>query len=116
MAAFQLPWLPEHLGPRVFPQRDDPRYREAWAQPGALTSMVNYYRAMTPRTRISVVTAPTRVIWGERDPYLGPELAEPARADVPNLERVFRLDTSHWVQHEAPEEVTRLLAEFFALP
>ena len=25
---------------------DDPRYREAWAQPGALTAMFNYYRAM----------------------------------------------------------------------
>ena len=24
-------------------------YREAWAQPGALTAMFNYYRAMTPQ-------------------------------------------------------------------
>ena len=47
MGAFQLPWLPEFLGPKVFPQSDDPRYREAWAQPGALTAMFNYYRAMT---------------------------------------------------------------------
>jgi pimeloyl-ACP methyl ester carboxylesterase len=35
---------------------------------------------------------------------------------VPNLERVIRLDTSHWVQQEAPEEVTRLISEFFSLP
>jgi pimeloyl-ACP methyl ester carboxylesterase len=115
MGAFQLPWLPEVLGPRVFPQRHDPVYRAAWAQPGALTAMVNYYRAITPRTRIAPVHAPTRVIWGRRDAYLIPEVAEPARTDVPNLERVIRLDTSHWVQHEAPEEVTRLLAEFFSL-
>ena len=83
--------------------------------------MLNYYRALsreTPRgaeRRIRTVHAPTRVIWGERDRYLGPELAEPHRADVPNLERVIRLDTSHWVQHEAPDEVAALLVEFFSL-
>ncbi|HWK27841.1 MAG TPA: alpha/beta fold hydrolase [Solirubrobacter sp.] len=113
--AFQLPWLPERLAPHVLPQRRHPRYREAWAQPGALTAMLNYYRALSPRTRIAAVTAPTRVIWGERDRYLLPSLAEPSRADVPHLERVIRLDTSHWVQHEAPEAVTGLLAEFFSL-
>jgi pimeloyl-ACP methyl ester carboxylesterase len=116
MGVFELPWLAEFLGPRVFPFKDDPHYREAWAQPGALTAMCNYYRAMTPRTRISPVTAPTRVIWGAHDRYLIPELAEPPRSEVPQLERVIVLATSHWVQHEAPEEVTRLLAEFFALP
>ncbi len=81
--------------------------------------MVNYYRAlgrMTPRSaeRLRPVAAPTRVIWGTRDRYLGPGLAEPHRADVPNLERVIRLDTSHWVQHDAPGQVADLLGEFFA--
>jgi pimeloyl-ACP methyl ester carboxylesterase len=60
------------------------------------------------------VEAPTRVIWGERDRALGRELAEPHRSDVPNLERVVRLpEASHWVQHDEPAEVSRLLAEFF---
>ena len=60
------------------------------------------------------VQAPTLVIWGERDRYLGAELAEPERADVPNLERVVRLpDASHWVQHDEPERVGQLLVEFF---
>ena len=55
------------------------------------------------------------VIWGERDEYLGRELAEPDRADVPNLERVARLpDASHWVHHDEPERVGRLLIEFFS--
>jgi pimeloyl-ACP methyl ester carboxylesterase len=116
MALFQLPWLPERLGPKVFPHHDDPLYREAWDQPGALTAMLNYYRAMTPRMEILPVLAPTRVIWGEHDTYLTPDIAEPPHAEVPNLERVIRLDTSHWVQHEAPEEVTRLISEFFSLP
>jgi pimeloyl-ACP methyl ester carboxylesterase len=116
MGFFQLPLLPELLGPKVFPYHDDPHYREAWAQPGALTAMLNYYRAISPGTRITRVEAPTRVIWGRNDPYLELSLADPPRKDVPNLERVVVLDTSHWVQHEAPEEVTRLLASFFSLP
>jgi pimeloyl-ACP methyl ester carboxylesterase len=116
MGFFQLPFVPELLGPKVFPQRDDPRYREAWAQPGALTAMLNYYRAIRPGLPITRVDAPTRVIWGRRDPYLELSLAEPPRDLVPNLERVVVLDTSHWVQHEAPEEVARLLAGFFSLP
>jgi epoxide hydrolase 4 len=37
------------------------------------------------------IKAPTLVIWGEGDRYLGPELAEPDRNDVPNLDRVERL-------------------------
>jgi pimeloyl-ACP methyl ester carboxylesterase len=116
MGFFQLPLVPELLGPKVFPYRDDPRYREAWAQPGALTAMFNYYRGMSPQTRITRVDAPTRVIWGRDDAYLELSLAEPPREDVPNLERVVVLDTSHWVHHEAPKEVTRLLASFFSLP
>lgn len=138
MFFFQLPWLPERLvragrwrlfregferdaRPGAFTPGDIDRYVEAWSQPGAVTAMINYYRAVfrqSPRraeARIRTVTAPTLVIWGERDRYLGAELAEPARADVPNLDRVVRLpEASHWVQHDEPERVTGLLAEFFA--
>jgi pimeloyl-ACP methyl ester carboxylesterase len=55
------------------------------------------------------------VIWGQKDRFLGPELAEPEHSDVPNLERVERLeDASHWVHHDEHERVTDLLTEFFA--
>jgi pimeloyl-ACP methyl ester carboxylesterase len=137
MLFFQLPWLPERLvrasgwrsfrygfehdaRPGAFTPQDLGRYVEAWSQPGAATAMINYYRAafrQTPRraeARIRPIHAPTLVIWGERDRYLGAELAEPERADVPNLERVVRLpDASHWVQHDEPERVGQLLVEFF---
>ena len=43
------------------------------------------------------IKAPTLVIWGQADRYLGQELAEPDD-DVPGLDRVGRLpDASHWV-------------------
>jgi epoxide hydrolase 4 len=43
------------------------------------------------------IKAPTLVIWGQADRYLGQELAEPDD-DVPGLDRVGRLPgASHWV-------------------
>ncbi|MBV9414158.1 MAG: alpha/beta hydrolase [Solirubrobacterales bacterium] len=64
--------------------------------------------------RARPVQAPTLVIWGEPDRYLGSELAEPPAPDVPHLERVVRIpNCSHWVQHDEPERVSQLLIEFF---
>ncbi len=135
---FQLPWLPERLvrarrwwffrygfehdaRPGAFTREDIDRYVEAWSQPDAATATINYYRSVfrqSPRrteARLRQVDAPTLVVWGERDRYLGAELAEPDPTDVPNLDRVVRLpDASHWVHHDEPEQVTQLLAEFFA--
>lgn len=140
MFFFQLPWLPEAVArgqrwwlfrngfehdarPGAFTPADIDRYVEAWSRPGAATAAINYYRAVFRQSparaeaRIRPVTAPTRIIWGERDRYLGAELAEPDQADVPNLERIVRLpEASHWVQHDEPERVTQLLAEFFTTP
>jgi pimeloyl-ACP methyl ester carboxylesterase len=136
MGYFQLPWVPERLArardfwmlrsgfehdarPGAFSSENLARYTEAWSQPGALTGSINYYRALsrqTPRAaarRIRPIEAPTRVIWGTRDRYLGRNLAEPRRSDVPNLERVIHLDTSHWVQHDEPEQIVDHLTEFF---
>jgi len=96
-------------------------YIEAWSQPGAATGMINYYRSSvrTPAKEaaaaIHPIKAPTLVIWGQQDAYLGQELAEPDHDDVPGLERVERLpDASHWVHHDEAERVNRLLTGFFA--
>jgi pimeloyl-ACP methyl ester carboxylesterase len=135
MFFFQIPWLPEwgirrdgfsfakrslRAGtPRgTFTDEDLERYAQAWAQPGALTGMINYYRAAlrrSPKAALAAlvpIQAPTLVIWGERDAYIGAELAEPSPRWVPNV-RVERLpEATHWVQHEAPERVNELLIEF----
>ena len=96
------------------------RYIEAWSQPGAAAGMINYYRASVRQSqkeavaKLRPISAPTLVIWGERDSYLGSELAEPHPDDVPNLDRVERLtDASHWVHHDEAEQVNRLLIDFF---
>jgi epoxide hydrolase 4 len=134
MFFFQIPWLPEWLAardnfslgkrslradsPDAFSDSDLERYVEAWSQPGALTGMINYYRAVlrqSPRkalARTSPIDVPVLVIWGERDSYLGSELAQPNPKWVPNV-RVERLpQATHWVQHDAPERVNELLIEF----
>ena len=133
---FDLPELPEGIVHadhwrffRHFLRDADPsytpeemeRYIEAWSQPGAATGMINYYRSSvrtSPKraeAALRPVNAPTLVIWGQRDRYLGPELAEPDHDDVPNLARVERLpDASHWVHHDEHERVSELLADFFA--
>jgi epoxide hydrolase 4 len=133
---FNLPDLPESVvradhwhffrhflhdaRPAYTPEEID-RYIEAWSQPGAATGMINYYRSSvrtSPKkaeAALRPISAPTLVIWGQGDHYLGPELAEPEHDDVPNLERVERLlDASHWVHHDEAERVTQLLTDFFA--
>jgi pimeloyl-ACP methyl ester carboxylesterase len=132
--AFQLPRLPEAAirrgnfavfkegfrdeAPGAFSDRDIELYEQAWEQHGAIAGMVNYYRAsvrQSPRKsqqRLRPISAPTLVIWGERDKHLGAELAEPDRKWVPDL-RVERLpEASHWVEHDAPDRVNELLTEF----
>ena len=132
---FNIPDLPENVVHanhwhffRHFLRDADPaytleeieRYVEAWSQPGAATGMINYYRSSvrTPlkqaEEQIRPISAPTLVIWGERDRYLREDLAEPEHDDVPNLDRVERLpNASHWVHHDEPERVNQLLIDFF---
>jgi hypothetical protein len=65
--------------------------------------------------KLRAISAPTLVIWEEGDSYLGSDLAEPDRDDVPKLDRVERLaDASHWVHQDEAERVNQLLIDFFA--
>lgn len=135
MFFFQLPWAPERLMARsdfsfarrslragtkgAFSDEDLEQYVSAWRQPGALTGMVNYYRAAlrrSPRKALAAlrpIEAETLVIWGERDSYLGAELAEPPRELVPNARVEWIPEATHWVQHEAADRVNELLIDFF---
>ncbi|HEY0816113.1 MAG TPA: alpha/beta hydrolase [Pseudonocardia sp.] len=105
--------------PAYTPEEID-RYIEAWSQPGAASGMIDYYRSSvrTPQkaaeAALRPIKAPTLVVWGQEDQYLGPDLAEPEHDDVPNLDRVERVpDASHWVHHDAAERVNELLISFF---
>ena len=94
------------------------RYTEAWSQPGAVKGMIDYYRAavrLGSKQKVLPISAPTLVIWGQDDRYLGADLAEPHQEDVPNLVAVERLENaSHWVHHDKAARVNELLVDFLA--
>lgn len=89
-------------------------YRQAWAMPGALTGMLNWYRAMhlAPDLGKRPIRPPVRVLWGDRDSALNPGLADRALTHCAHGE-LFRLpEATHWLHHEHPQQVNALLIDF----
>ncbi len=131
MSFFQLPFIPElalasrrwQAGldilrstslPGAYSDDDLEMYRRAWSRPRAMTSMINWYRALRYRTARRAsrrIGAPTLVIWGANDIALGRELAR-GSIDYCDDGRLVMLDeATHWVQHDRPETVNQLLVE-----
>ena len=126
---FQLPWLPEiwyrrrnyAIGVRslvgtarrdTFDERDLEAYRAAWGQPEALRAMIDWYRASIrrpPRRRAEPVTAPTLILWGERDRFLDPRLAQASLGHSVDGRLERHPAASHWIQHEEPQWVADAL-------
>ncbi len=102
---------PERFGPEV--QRI---YNEASARPGALTAMVNYYRALryskADALGDGMVDIPALLIWGEDDIALGIHCTEGTEEWVRNLTLKRLRGISHWVQQDAPDEVNAILSEW----
>jgi pimeloyl-ACP methyl ester carboxylesterase len=136
MLFFQLPWLPERLlgangadaiG-RAFlsSARDKSRfppevldvYRRNALEPGALTAMLNWYRALgrgakrQAQRRFAVIDVPTLLIWGEADVALTKETTYGTERFVRDLTIRYLPGVSHWVQQDAPREVNAMLTAF----
>ncbi len=135
---FQLPVLPELLlgarGARAvgqafadmavdkaaFPPEVLAHYRSAASAPGALTAMLNYYRANLRRlaTRTPApaprVEVPTLMVWGEQDTALGLELTEGYAPHVADFTLRRLPGVSHWVQQEAPARVNAAVGDWLA--
>ncbi len=131
---FQLPFLPERLirahdfalvrrvfrfdptNRRAFSRHDIDQTVEALAQPRALTSALNYYRALRCRPRQAFqarrIETPTLLIWGEQDRYLGVQLTQGLEKWVPNLQLELLPDASHWVHRDQPQRVNQLIIDF----
>ncbi|KAB7738633.1 alpha/beta fold hydrolase [Parvibaculum sedimenti] len=131
---FQLPWLPEKIftanraqavaqafrGMAVdksrFPDSVLEQYRKTAMLPGAMTAMINYYRAaFRNRSGTGALTnppqlkTPTLMIWGEEDSALGRELTYGTEKLVKDFTIRYLPQVSHWVQQEAPEAVNAML-------
>lgn len=137
---FQTPWLPEAAltarGARAvgrafldmavdksrFPPEVLDHYRSNALRPGAMTAMINYYRAnftrlgrWRPGDTPPINDTPVLMIWGEEDAALGLELTEGYGPYVEDFTLERLPGVSHWVQQEAPEEVNRRLAAWLDL-
>jgi epoxide hydrolase 4 len=135
---FQFPWLPEFVlrrrdwallvrvlrdtsPPGVFSDANLEQYKKSWARKGALTGMLNWYRAALLRPsklaldpEASRVKVPALLIWGKNDQFVDEGMARESLqyCDDGHLE-MFETAT-HWVQHEEPARVNNLLSQFFA--
>ena len=141
MFFFQLPWLPERLLARghaaaiaralrggstrreVWTQEKLAPYREAYGDVQATKAAIDYYRAafrhlgILGEAKRHPIAAPTRIIWGKHDRFLGAELLAPeklapyfAPGNAPQIDWIE--GAGHFVQSEAPEEVNRALLAF----
>ena len=131
---FQLPIVPEELlghdpiesarrtfrrnaiNQEAFSSFDLHVMATALAQPDALTSMLNWYRAAA-RDRSALenlrpIEQPTLLIWAEDDAALGRSLTYGLEPWINNLTIYTIPQCGHWVQNEASEEVNEQLLAF----
>lgn len=130
IGAFQVPFAPEALlranGFALLRRavRDSARpgaigdelldaYAAQWAQPGALTSMLNWYRALglSAPTPARPVDLPVTVLWGERDGFIERGMADASTALCRKGKLVTLPEATHWLHHEEPGQVNRVLLE-----
>lgn len=111
--------------PGSFTEEDKKEYLKAWAQPGAITGGLNYYRAAKlgppaagakaedlPKLPSLDVKVPTLVIWGEKDTALLVGNLDGLDKFVPNLTIKRIPNGSHWVVHEEPETINKMIRDF----
>jgi len=145
MLFFQLPWLPERLLSRrggqavgralrggchvrtAFSWEGTLPYRRAFSDPAAAAAALGYYRAAfrgafsrgQSRAPRRPITAPTLILWGREDRFLGLETIAPERlapdfAEGNHPEVRVLDDAGHFLQNERPAEVSAALVRFLA--
>jgi pimeloyl-ACP methyl ester carboxylesterase len=106
---------------------EKPAYLAEWSQPGALTAMLNWYRAsaiLVPApdeaparpawldAPFPPVTQPTLVIWAMQDTALLPVQLDGLETLVPDLTVTQIASAGHFVPWEKPELVTEAIREW----
>jgi pimeloyl-ACP methyl ester carboxylesterase len=98
----------------------------SWSRPGAITAMLNWYRAApfdfqsvggTGAGRLPAplrIDVPTLVIWGMDDPILLPALLPGLHDLVPQLTVHKVQEAGHGIVRERPELVARLIENYLS--
>lgn len=118
-----------HVSPGAIPDSERQIYIDQWSRPGALTAMLNWYRAsqvVVPPPGITVdipdwvlrafpkIKIPVRIVWGLEDKALLPIQLE-GIGEIGDDVEVFPLKgVGHFAPWQAPEEVAAALKPFLA--
>jgi pimeloyl-ACP methyl ester carboxylesterase len=81
--------------------------------------MINWYRALFRHPghfRMGQAEAPTRILWGRKDAFLHPSLADASLRKCADAQIIWFNDATHWVHLEEPERVNAFLIDFFSRP
>ncbi|MGI4728771.1 MAG: alpha/beta fold hydrolase [Janthinobacterium lividum] len=127
---FQIPLLPEWLSSlfnykmlerrmirsankNAFSRQEMAQYKAAWRNPGALKAMINWYRAYKySKPEMKRIVIPTLIIWGEKDKFLLPEMAQKSNLMCAKGKLVLIEDATHWLHHEKSAKVNQLILNF----
>jgi len=132
MFFFQIPKVPELLMPLLnfkqlqkgltqssnagtFNQELMTQLVIAWKQPGAVRGMLNWYRAALQRPikpSNTLITCPTRILWGENDIALTKEMAKLSTEYCQDVDLTYYPDGSHWLTHDHPKRVSKEIIRF----
>ena len=129
VAVFRLPWLPEQLFAfadfgllrRAMYRHHAPEavdeYLAVFAEPGALTAALDWYRAPEPfgfEVTEPEVSLPVLTVWGNRDPAVGRAGVEGQGQYMTGPFRHLELDTGHWLMETETEAVVEAVLEHLA--
>ena len=119
--------LLSHSDATKLPVEERQRYLDDWKQPGALTAMLNWYRAskldvplpgaeakapLWTHAPFPKLRMPTLVVWGMKDPALLPVQLEGLGDLVEDLRLATSTTASHFITWEEPGTVTSAIREF----
>jgi pimeloyl-ACP methyl ester carboxylesterase len=120
-----------HADPSRISPEERQAYLDEWSRPGALTAMLNWYRAsdivvpelgekasapLWTHLPFPHVGMPTLVVWGLKDKALLPVQLEGLHDLVDDLRLVAVEDAGHFVPWEKPEPVIAAIRDFMAVP
>jgi len=74
-------------------------------------SALNTNHTMALVDRHSTIVAPTLVLWGVHDPWQTIADGERLAQEIPNA-RLVRVDASHWIPQDAPEDFAAAITAF----
>ena len=129
LEAFFARTFGSHADLALIPPEEKQAYLDQWSRPGALTAMLNWYRAseivvpevgedasapLWTKMPFPRVEVPTLVIWGMKDKALLPVQLDGLNDLVADLRIVAIVDAGHFVPWEKPAPVAAAIRDFMA--